>query len=187
MEDAHPAQEDVALRLWTGRDLWLMARLLSDPVMTAHIGGPESPEQLRRRLDRYVEGDGPGTGEMYVIVLGLQRVPVGSVGFWPVQWQGEPAWETGWAVLPEFQGRGIGTRGTSLVVERAREAGGRGSIHAYPAIDNGPSNAVCRKVGFSLLGQVDVEYPAGNPMRCNDWALDLDGAPPGSESGIVPG
>ncbi|MGZ8634011.1 MAG: hypothetical protein ACXWZZ_09185 [Solirubrobacteraceae bacterium] len=33
--------------------------------------------------------------------------------------------------------------------------------------------AICRALGFTLLGTGDVEYPPGNPMRCNDWRLAL--------------
>ena len=46
-------------------------------------------------------------------------------------------------------------------------------MHAFPSVDNGPSNAICRKAGFALQDEVDVEYPPGHPMRCNDWRLDL--------------
>jgi len=35
------------------------------------------------------------------------------------------------------------------------------------------SNAVCRKAGFELLGEVDFEYPKGTPIRSCDWRLDL--------------
>jgi RimJ/RimL family protein N-acetyltransferase len=38
---------------------------------------------------------------------------------------------------------------------------------------NEASNAICRKLGFELLGEEDFEYPPGNPIRCNDWRLDL--------------
>ena len=34
-------------------------------------------------------------------------------------------------------------------------------------------DAICRKLGFTLLGPVDFEYPPGHPMRCNDWRLEL--------------
>jgi hypothetical protein len=42
---------------------------------------------------------------------------------------------------------------------------------AYPPVENAPSNAICRKLGFTLLGATDYEYPKGNPLRCNDWRL----------------
>ena len=46
-------------------------------------------------------------------------------------------------------------------------------FHAYPSVDNGPSNAICRKLGFELLGAEEFEYPKGHWMRCNDWSLEL--------------
>jgi hypothetical protein len=46
-------------------------------------------------------------------------------------------------------------------------------LHAFPSVDNGPSNAVCRKAGFTLLEQVDIDYPPGVFRLSNDWRLDL--------------
>ena len=46
-------------------------------------------------------------------------------------------------------------------------------MHAFPAVENAPSNAICRKLGFTLLDEHDFEYPPGTVMRCNDWRLDL--------------
>ena len=76
-------------------------------------------------------------------------------------------------MLPEFQGQGVATRATQAVVERARGEGKHQFIHAFPSVDNLPSNAICRKVGFALQGEVDFEYPPGKFMRCNDWRLNL--------------
>ena len=42
---------------------------------------------------------------------------------------------------------------------------------AFPSVDNGASNAICRKGGFTLLEECDVEDPPGSVMRCNDWEL----------------
>jgi hypothetical protein len=30
-----------------------------------------------------------------------------------------------------------------------------------------------RKAGFTLRAEVDLEYPRGDPIRCNDWYVDL--------------
>jgi RimJ/RimL family protein N-acetyltransferase len=46
-------------------------------------------------------------------------------------------------------------------------------FHAFPATDHPASNAVCRKAGFALLGETDIEYPPGSIMRCNDWQMSL--------------
>ena len=62
---------------------------------------------------------------------------------------------------------------TRLALERARPDGDRRYVFAYPSVDNGPSNGLCRKLGFDLVGTTDYEYPPGNPLRCNDWRYDL--------------
>jgi RimJ/RimL family protein N-acetyltransferase len=98
---------------------------------------------------------------------------VGSIGFWRRDWQGEQVYETGWAVLPAFQGRGIASQAAKLVIERAAEAGKAATLHAYPRVDHPASNAICRKAGFRLIGVVDFEYPPGNWIRSNDWVVDL--------------
>ena len=170
--DAQPSAADVDLRPWGEADLRLLERLMGDPVMTEHLGGPESPEQIRSRHARYQHLD-PATGRMFVIVVGTERVPAGSVGYWEREWQGERVWETGWSVLPELQGRGIAARGTALAIERARGERRHRHLHAYPSVDNRPSNAICRRLGFTLLGPTDFEFPPGHLMRCNDWCLDL--------------
>jgi hypothetical protein len=46
-------------------------------------------------------------------------------------------------------------------------------LHAFPSIESEPSNAICRKVGFPLIGECEFEYLPGNCRRCNDWRLDL--------------
>jgi RimJ/RimL family protein N-acetyltransferase len=76
-------------------------------------------------------------------------------------------------VLPAFQGRGIARTATAQAIAAARAEQTRRFVHAFPSVDNAPSNAICRKLGFTLLGEYDFEYPKGSFMRCNDWRLDL--------------
>lgn len=166
-------QDEVDIRPWAEGDFWLIERLMGDPAMMEHLGGPESPEKLRERHERYCRIGDSGTGRMFVIVVGPERAAAGSVGYWEREEQRERVWETGWSVLPEFQGRGLATLGTVAAVGRARLEGRHRFIHAYPSVDNGPSNAVCRKAGFTLAGELEFEFPVGHLMRCNDWYLDL--------------
>jgi RimJ/RimL family protein N-acetyltransferase len=162
--------ERVAIEPWTDDDLQLL-RASNTPRMTAYLGGPESEEKLLDRHRRYLEGH-----EMFRIVLLPERAVVGSTGYWGKSWRGEDVYETGWAVLPEYQGRGIAVAAVRAVAARAAAEGDRRRLHAYPSVENGPSNAVCRKVGFELLGEHDFEYPPGHLVRCNDWRLDLNAA-----------
>ncbi len=164
---------DVDIRPWSKGDLPVLERLLGDPVMTEHLGGPEPPEKLLERHRRYCRISESGDGGTFVIVVAPKGAAAGWTGYWETGWRGQLVWETGWSVLPEYQGRGVATKATRVVVERARAERRHRFIHAFPSIDNGSSNAICRKVGFALQEEVDIEYPPGHSMRCNDWRLDL--------------
>jgi RimJ/RimL family protein N-acetyltransferase len=167
----------VRIEPWSEDDFELL-RAVNAPELMDHLGGPETEEQLITRHQRYVElsTDRTGRGRMFRIVQAEgddAGRPAGSVGFWEQTWDGEQIYETGWAVLPAFQGRGIATAATLAVIERARAEQRHRTLHAFPSVDNDPSNAVCRKAGFTLLGEREVEYPPGNVLRSHDWCLDL--------------
>jgi RimJ/RimL family protein N-acetyltransferase len=137
--------------------------------MMVHLGGPESAEKIAERQARYEQ---PGSGQ-FKIVLGATGERVGWVGYWERAWREYEVYEIGWSVLPEFRGRGIAGRATAQAIAIASaEKAGR-YLHAFPSVDNAPSNAICRKCGFALLGEVEFEYPPGSHMLCNDWRFDL--------------
>ncbi len=164
----------VRLEPWSEEDAGLL-RALNAPELTAHLGGPETEEQLVRRHRRYVDMSAaePGAGRMFRIVLLPEETVAGSIGFWAQTWDDEPVYETGWAVLPGFQGRGVATSAARAVAAEAGATGLRRHLHAFPSSDNAASNAVCRKAGFEPRGERDFAYPPGRPMRCTDWRLDL--------------
>jgi RimJ/RimL family protein N-acetyltransferase len=170
--DPAARRPDVGIRPWSESDLDLLQRLLGDPAMTKHIGGPETPEAIRVRHRRYLDSDDLAEG-LFAIVVGPEETAVGWVGFWNASWQGEDVLECGWHVLVEFQGQGVATAGTALMIDRARAARTRRSLHAFPSVDNAASNRLCGTLGFTSLGEVEVEYPRGHMMRGNDWCLDL--------------
>jgi RimJ/RimL family protein N-acetyltransferase len=93
---------------------------------------------------------------------------------WEKHHDGHDLHETGWMVLPAHQGRGIASAALGLLIERVREDGGIPSIHAFPPVTNAPSNALCRKFDFTLVGQFEFEY-AGRTLDCNHWSLDTPG------------
>lgn len=174
----------LVIRPWSSDDFPLLQRLLGDPEMTRYLGGPETREQIRSRHERYCRFTETGPGCMFVIAAGPDRISAGSIGYWEKEWQGETVWETGWSVLPEFQGQGIATQATLAVIAKARAENKHRFLHAYPSVDNTASNAICLKAGFTLQGEYEFEYPPGNPMRCNDWRLDLFAYYIGSENEV---
>ena len=112
---------------------------------------------------------------MFKIVEAATGEGVGSVGYWERESSEGLVYETGWLVLPAFQGRGVATNATAQVIERARAERTHRFLYAYPAVDNAASNAICRKLGFTLIRVNEYEFPpgSGNILHCNDWRLDL--------------
>ncbi|MGH3082517.1 MAG: GNAT family N-acetyltransferase [Gaiellaceae bacterium] len=163
--------EPVRLEPWGEDDLPLLEQLLGDPAMTEHLGGPESHEKIVERQARYVKAE----SGLYKIVHEETDEGAGWVGYWDKTWREQDVHEIGWAVLPAFQGRGIAGAATAQAIAVARSEQRHRFVHAFPSVDNAPSNAICRKLGFTLLGEYDFEYPKGSFMRCNDWRLDLFG------------
>ena len=161
----------VTLEHWGSGDLPLLERLMGDPRMTEHLGGPESRDKLRERQARYERLEGGDC--MFKIIEVASGAGAGSVGFWTKEWHDEQIYEVGWMVLPEFQGRGIAAGATAQAIERAKREDAHRFMHAFPSVDNAPSNAICRKLGFDLLEACEFEFPKGHFMSCNDWRLDL--------------
>ncbi len=172
-----------AVRLvpWAEEDLPLLVAL-NEPEMTEHLGGPETPEQVVARHRRYVAAAETGMmrddrGEYRAFVRKITLEPdgssVGNVNFWDREWNGDAVYEMGWSVLPQYQGRGIASAAVAQAIELARKTNRRAAVHAFPSVENAASNGLCRKVGFTFLGEVKFEYPKGHWMQCNDWRFSL--------------
>ena len=166
-------KSNVRIEAWGEGDLPLLKKLLGDPAMMEHLGGPESEEQLVKRQARYERLVESGKGRMFKIVLQETGEAVGSVGYWNSSHNGADIYEMGWSVLPDFQGQGIARAAAALAITEARADGKHRFLHAFPSVANPPSNALCRKLGFTLVEECEFEYPKGHFMRCNDWRLDL--------------
>jgi RimJ/RimL family protein N-acetyltransferase len=154
---------------WGNEDLALLEQLLGDPAMMEHLGGPESHEKIAERHERYVSAE----SGLFKIFDEATGAGVGWVGYWEREWRDEEVYEIGWSVIPAFQGRGIARAATAQAIALARSERRHRFVHAFPAVGNAPSNAICRALGFELLGADDFEYPRGSFMRCNDWRLVL--------------
>jgi RimJ/RimL family protein N-acetyltransferase len=161
----------VRIEPWDAADRPLLQALNGDPSLMAHLGGPESREKIAERHARYLAG--PEGDSMFKIVEGSAGEGVGWVGFWEREWRGEQVYEIGWSLIPAFQGRGIASAAAAEAIAIAASRGGHRYAHAFPSVANAPSNAICRKLGFTLVEEREFEYPPGRSMRCNDWRLDL--------------
>jgi len=157
----------ITLAPYESTDIALLYRW-NTPEMTRYLGGPESDEKIITRHEKYVRLVAEGVCGVNKILLDGEAA--GGVNYWPdEQW-----YEIGWAVSPEFQGRGVASSGVRLALEEVRTKRKFRFVHAYPGVENLPSNGVCSGTGFTLLGEKEIEYPVGHTMRANDWVFDLD-------------
>lgn len=168
-EPGPPMQPAVSIRPWAEGDLPLLQRMNTEQ-MWAHLGGPETEAAVIARHQRYLRAI-PGKVRMFAVMLGAEAA--GNVGYWAHRWKDRDVYEVGWGVLPEFQGQGIATLAMSALLDILRTDDAQAVVHAFPSVDNPASNAICRKLGFSLLGETDFEFPPGAWMKCNDWRLVL--------------
>ncbi|MGW7462276.1 GNAT family N-acetyltransferase [Streptomyces sp. NPDC054797] len=176
-------ETSVRLEPWGAGDFWLLERK-NEPVMTEHLGGPESEERLADRQCRYeaMSVREPAAGRMFRVVLEPSGESVGTVGFWEREWQDEPVYEAGWGILPEFQGRGLAVAALTELLTYVRTHGTRATVHAFPGTAHAASNGVCRRAGFECLGEVDFEYPPGVPHPSYDWRYELHPSSPAAPS-----
>lgn len=162
---------DPAVRLvpWGLGDLALLECCVGDESMMRHLGGAESPEKIAERQRRYEQ---PGSGQLKIVDAATGQ-GAGWVGYWDREWRGEDVYEIGWAVIPEFQGHGVALAAARGAIAAVRAEARHRFVHAFPGVENDASNALCRRLGFALLGPCELEYPPGRSMRCNDWRLEL--------------
>ena len=164
----------VDIRPYSEGDQWILQRTLGDPNETKYLGGSESKEKIQKRHKKYLTlSKNPQTGSMFVIITNTKKNPAGTIGYWEREWNNQTVWEVGWSVLPKYQKRGIATSATRLVIDVLTKLQNHRYVFAYPEVNNYPSNAICRKLGFTLIGDKDFEYPPGNILHCNIWRLDL--------------
>jgi RimJ/RimL family protein N-acetyltransferase len=167
---------------YSDADIALIEELECHPDTMRELGGPVDRDQVpqihARRLATVANGEW-----YFKIVLEPGSPPAGSIGIWSAQWRGQEINETGWMVLPAFQGRGVASRALELILSMARSAGRFEQIHAFPSVGNAPSNALCRRFGFQLTEETDFDY-RGTQLRVNVWVLEVGdpGLEPGTSS-----
>jgi RimJ/RimL family protein N-acetyltransferase len=154
--------------------MWILERTLGDPSQMVYLNGAETPEKIRERHRKYVASSADQSkGCMFTVMVGAAGA--GHIGYWETYWDGQKAWETGWFVLPEFQGKGVATEAMKQLIDMVNKLQSDRPILAFPSVANRPSNAIPRKLGFTLVRETDLEYPHGSGkfLHNNVWQLAL--------------
>ena len=159
----------VTLTRW-GHDDFPMLERANTPEMTAHLGGPETDTQVQERHERYLRLN--ESGEAHMMRVDVDGAPAGIIGYWEVEHEGVPAFETGWSVEPRWQGHGVAKAALRQIVGLVAADGRRELLVAYPGVDNPGSNALCRGAGFEHRGS-GTEPWRGGELTFNSWVLDV--------------
>ena len=158
----------VTLDRWTEGSLDLLRRC-NTPEMTTYLGGPETEQKLISRHVRYLGYAQDDPIVAWPLLVLVDGGAVGSLNYWKTS----DGYEMGWAIAQEHQGRGHATAAVIAGLEHARAQQLTGRFCATPSVDNDASNGVARSAGFTLLRQLEIEYPPGHPMQANEWVFDL--------------
>lgn len=169
----------VELRPWSEGDLPVLQRA-NTPEMTAHLGGPESDDEVRERHRRYLRLN--AAGEACMLRIDVDGEPAGGIGYWQTEHDGVPAYETGWSVEPRYQGRGVAGTALRQLTHRVAADGQRALLVAYPGAGNAASNALCRRAGFEHRESGTTPWRGGE-LTFNTWVLDVS---PLDVSGLTP-
>jgi RimJ/RimL family protein N-acetyltransferase len=159
---------EVELEPMTEADEWLTVAMETDPRVMAQLGGPWSEEASRAAHARRLRSVRDHGSWCLKILHGGDRTPVGSIMLWASEWAGTKLSEAGWMLLPEHHGKGLASAALHQLLDRARQDGSWGNIHAFPGATNEPSNALCRRLGFERLEEGEVDY-GGRRFRVAHW------------------
>lgn len=160
----------VTLEQWGPDDLAVLERA-NTPEMTRFLGGPETDDALRERHADYLAlWD---SGEIRMFRVEVDGVTAGYAGWWEEVHEGMPVYEVGCVIEPGWQGRGVASTVLAELVRRAATAEDRRPIVGYANVGNAASNALCERVGFSLVGSGAFPDADGHPgMPVNVWMIE---------------
>lgn len=149
----------LGFRPWTNEDLPLAQALWGNPKVTARIGGPFSPEQVRARHNSEIRMFESWGIQYWPIFLLADDGHVGCAGFRTYA-ANESAWELGFHLLPGFWGQGLATEASVAVLEYAFGTLGLDAVVAGHHPSNEASRRVLTKLGFEYTGEEFYE-PSG--------------------------
>ena len=169
-------------------DLPLYESMFTDETYMADLGGAVDKEQALTILQKHILHIESGRGIVLKIIptegldysacdydsraLAILLSGFGSVCLWKMESEGKETTEVGWGILPEFQGKGFGTKAVMALIEYARIDGKEkwGTLHASTGVGNVASNKLCKKLGFSFLSDFNMEF-YGKFIKANRYEL----------------
>ena len=163
----------VRLRDVAADDVDVYVRMRCDPVMMAELGGPLPREGMAAKVACDVQQAAADTAWIRMIIPGgsAPGVVAGSVVLWSHEDSGTAMSEIGWRNWRNSRDAGSPRRRCACCLSSRASRSAGGLVHAFPAITNAASNAVCRSAGFSFAGEQNTSF-AGRLFRTNHWVIN---------------
>ena len=123
-----------------------------------------TPEEAWRTASMLPGGWALNGFGMWLVKERATGEPAGVVGPWEPE--GWPAFEIGWMIFPAHWGKGLATEAAAAAFRWTHETLGRDEVIHLIDPANTPSEAVARRLGSQLSGEVK-EFPNGS--TANIW------------------
>jgi RimJ/RimL family protein N-acetyltransferase len=174
-DELHDA--DLRLRPPVDDDVPTITRICRDPDIQRWTRVPSPYTQAHARAFVRLSADELVAGEgLHLLAVDDDDQVLGAAGL-SVD-RAELSGDLGYWVAPEARGRGVATRSSRLLCRLAFDQLGLGYVGLLAAADNAVSNAVARRLGFTLEGtrvQAMIDGPSGDAgaPRCDGhvWGL----------------
>ena len=145
------------LRPFTEKDAAFMLELLNTPTWLRYIGDREVhtiPEARAYLTDRVMKDYDELKFGMYLLELKEEGIPVGTCGL--INREGLPEVDLGFAIHPDFEGKGYGFESASVVLNHAFSDLGMNRLIAITVAYNTRSIHLLEKLGFTLEGKTQL-------------------------------
>jgi hypothetical protein len=87
-------------------------------------------------LELFVEVRPAERGRSRVVAKPPTRISAFGVRYWEHEEDGDTDWETGWAILPEHEGKGLATAAIAEVVKAAAAEGSRKTLRSKAQVSD---------------------------------------------------
>jgi RimJ/RimL family protein N-acetyltransferase len=138
-------------------DLERWTEMMADPETARFIGGVVAKPLVWRSIMQ-IHGAWALTGvSMFSVIDKARGVWIGRVGPWqPLGW---PGTEVGWGLHPDSWGKGLALEAAVASMDYAFDALGWSSVIHLVNRDNIRSQALARRLGSRVQGQVQMPAP----------------------------
>lgn len=153
-------------------DIKLYESMFCDDDHMKDLGGSQPKEKIPEILQKQINCNEMKNGIVKKIIINNESI--GTICVWENKYKDENISEFGWGIAKAYKGIGYGTKAVVAMIDHCRStADPRWKfIHAFTKITNVPSNSICKRLGFKLIEEVEIDYD-GSKLLSYHWLIDI--------------